>query len=133
MATIQKTSGALPPPRPNHDFTRKPSSKAGQFFWRWRMWVESTFVLSMLEPWEKLMLVALFVVGFVFVMSAITKYLPQHVNIIGRRAMYYIYGQENDPRSLWQWLGVSSGSEAAGLATATVKAARTAVKAGADL
>lgn len=68
-----------------------------------------------------------------FVTSAITKYLPQHVNIIGRRAMYYIYGQENDPRSLWQWIGVSSASEAAGLATSTVNVARTAVKAGADL
>jgi hypothetical protein len=24
--------------------------------WRWRMWFESTFVLSMLEPWEKILI-----------------------------------------------------------------------------
>jgi len=50
------TMSRLPPPKPNHDFTRRPSSKLGIFFWRQRMWFESTFVFSMLEPWEKIML-----------------------------------------------------------------------------
>jgi hypothetical protein len=31
----------------------KPSSAVGQYFWRWKMWVDSTFVLGMLEPWER--------------------------------------------------------------------------------
>ena len=30
----------------------KPSSVVGQYVWRWKMWVHSTFVLGMLEPWE---------------------------------------------------------------------------------
>ena len=46
----------LPPPKPDHSFTEKPSSALGQFFWRRRMWFEATFVLSMLEPWEKILL-----------------------------------------------------------------------------
>ena len=48
----------LPPPKPAHSFTRRPSSSniVAQFFWRKRLWFESTFVLSMLEPWEKIIL-----------------------------------------------------------------------------
>ena len=30
----------------------KPSNVVSQYFWRWKMWVDSTFVLGMLEPWE---------------------------------------------------------------------------------
>ena len=32
---------------------RPPSSFIGKFLWRRRVWVEVTFALSMLEPWEK--------------------------------------------------------------------------------
>ena len=32
---------------------RPPRSAIGKFFWRRRLWVEVTFALSMLEPWEK--------------------------------------------------------------------------------
>ena len=30
----------------------KPSNVVAQYFWRWKMWIDSTFVLGMLEPWE---------------------------------------------------------------------------------
>ena len=30
----------------------KPSNAVAQYFWRWKMWIDSTFVLGMLEPWE---------------------------------------------------------------------------------
>ena len=32
---------------------RPPRSLIGKFIWRRRVWVEVTFALSMLEPWEK--------------------------------------------------------------------------------
>ena len=32
---------------------RPPRSLLGRFLWRQRLWVEVTFALSMLEPWEK--------------------------------------------------------------------------------
>jgi len=49
----------LPAPKPDHRATRPPSKDASSlriFLWRRRMWFESTFVLSMLEPWEKVLL-----------------------------------------------------------------------------
>jgi len=53
----------LPARKPNHSFARKPKSPLQQFFWRRRMWFESTFVFSMLEPWEKVMLCTSFFVS----------------------------------------------------------------------
>lgn len=68
------------------------------------MWFEATFVLSMLEPWEKIMLVTIFLVVSFFFTSAIIKYLPKHLTVMKRRATYYLIGQEGDERLLWQWI-----------------------------
>ncbi|KAF7324741.1 hypothetical protein MKEN_00515900 [Mycena kentingensis (nom. inval.)] len=98
----------LPPPKPDLSFTRKPQSPLAVFFWRRRMWFEATFVLSMLEPWEKLLLLTIFAILFFLVCSGIVLYLPQHLSIMKGRAMYYLYGQEGE-RALWQWLGYGVG------------------------
>ncbi len=87
------------------------------------MWFESTFVLSMLEPWEKVLLcrftyalsrktpanlnstyhlVTILGVFCLLVISGLFKYLPHHLNVMQRRAVYYLWGQEGDPRVLWQ-------------------------------
>lgn len=34
---------------------RAPKSAFGRFLWKWRLWVEVTFALSMLQPWEKVL------------------------------------------------------------------------------
>ncbi|KAF8901144.1 hypothetical protein CPB84DRAFT_976487 [Gymnopilus junonius] len=66
----------LPPPRPDHSFTKRPSSRLAVFWWRRRMWFESTFVLSMLEPWEKVLLLTMFGLLFALLFSGILKYSP---------------------------------------------------------
>ncbi|KAF8154710.1 hypothetical protein B0H34DRAFT_660980 [Crassisporium funariophilum] len=99
----------LPPAKPDHEFTRRPSSRLGVFFWKKRMWFESTFVLSMLEPWEKILLLTTFVFLFFLVFSGLLTYMPHHLVVMRRRAMYYLWGQEGDERLLWQWLGRASG------------------------
>lgn len=43
-------------PKPDLNWTRPPKSRWRKILWRWRIWIEVTFVLSMLEPWEKIML-----------------------------------------------------------------------------
>ncbi|RDB26829.1 hypothetical protein Hypma_005365 [Hypsizygus marmoreus] len=102
----------LPPPKPDHSATRPPKSEIGKFFWRRRMWFESTFVLSMLEPWEKILLLTIFAVTFILVMTGLVKYLPHHLLLMQRRAVYYLWGQEGDERLLWQWLGLGAGAGA---------------------
>ncbi|PFH51615.1 hypothetical protein AMATHDRAFT_89948, partial [Amanita thiersii Skay4041] len=84
----------LPPPKPDLGFTRPPKTKWLIFLWRWRIWVEATFVLSMLEPWEKFLLVTLFLLLNSLMLTGIIKYLPLHVSIMQRRAMYYLWGTE---------------------------------------
>ncbi|KAJ6598479.1 hypothetical protein DFH09DRAFT_876878, partial [Mycena vulgaris] len=99
----------LPPPKPDHSHTRRPTSALGVFLWRRRMWFEATFVLSMLEPWEKLLLITIFAVLFLLVGSGIVMYLPRHLDLMQRRAVYYLWGQEGGERLLWQWLGFGVG------------------------
>ena len=36
-----------------------PKSAFGAFLWRKRVWFETTFALTMMEPWEKILLSAL--------------------------------------------------------------------------
>ncbi|KAJ2928058.1 hypothetical protein H1R20_g9032, partial [Candolleomyces eurysporus] len=87
--------------------------------WRWRMWFESTFVLSMLEPWEKIMIVTFLLITSYFLTSAVVKHLPHHVTVMKRRAMYYLVGQEGDERLLWQLLGWTTSSATASSSTST--------------
>lgn len=89
----------------------------------------------MLEPWEKIVLselnyaffisvistsappsVTIFVSLFILVLTGLFRYLPRHLVVMQRRAVYYLWGQEGDERLLWQWLGlgVSAGSGGSG-------------------
>jgi hypothetical protein len=44
----------LPTPRPDHKrYTKRPTTKLGVFLWRWRVWFEATFALTVMEPWEQ--------------------------------------------------------------------------------
>jgi len=81
----------------------------------------------MLEPWEKVSLressssyflpdhvcynfLSVLMLGLFFslVITGLFKYLPHHLNVMCRRAMYYLFGQEGDPR---QWFGIGKGVE----------------------
>ena len=68
---------ALPAPKPDHRATQPPPKDASSlriFLWRQRMWFESTFVLSMLEPWEKVLLREFQHLGFYQIMLATISY-----------------------------------------------------------
>lgn len=60
--------------------------------------------------------VTIFIVLFILVLTGLLRYLPQHLIVMQRRAVYYLWGQEGDERLLWQWLGVgvSAGSGGSG-------------------
>jgi len=97
---------------------RPPKNSLAAFLWRRRMWIETTFGLSLLEPWEKLLvreylllaspnyvsflpfcsvaICPVFVVYslFTLVCTGIYKLLPQQVSFFQERSMYYILGNE---------------------------------------
>ena len=54
---ITKPPAVLPRPRPDRSYaSNPPKSKLGYFLWRRRMWFESTFALTVMEPWEKVVM-----------------------------------------------------------------------------
>ncbi|KDQ10709.1 hypothetical protein BOTBODRAFT_84035, partial [Botryobasidium botryosum FD-172 SS1] len=68
------------------------ASRARTLLWRARIWVEATFALSMLEPWEKLLVVSVFLIVTVLLSAGVYRYMPHHLNFIARRARYYLLG-----------------------------------------
>jgi hypothetical protein len=60
--------------------------------------------------------VTTFALLFFLVLSGILKYMPHHLVVMRRRAVYYLWGQEGDERLLWQWLGLGAGENASAAA-----------------
>jgi len=47
---------------------------------------------------------------FFLVITGLFKYLPHHLNVMHRRAMYYLFGQEGDPRQWFEFCkGIGNG------------------------
>ncbi|KAK0195154.1 hypothetical protein F5146DRAFT_923521 [Armillaria mellea] len=91
-----KVKQGLPPPKPDFSFARPPKSKVAFFFWRWRIWFEATFAFTVLEPWEKMVLLIVFI-SVTFCLTVLFKYLPQQIEQMKRHAIYYLWGQEGAP------------------------------------
>ncbi|EIW84083.1 hypothetical protein CONPUDRAFT_119658 [Coniophora puteana RWD-64-598 SS2] len=72
------------------------------YLWRQRVKVESTLAMSMLEPWEKLLCVIIATLFALLLMTGIYQYLPQHVSVMQKRAIYYLFGQEGEDSVLRQ-------------------------------
>lgn len=60
--------------------------------------VEGTFVLSMLEAWEVLFVIVVFVVLNVLLWYSLIHYFPRHIQQVATRALYYVYGNHPPPQ-----------------------------------
>ncbi|GAA6036313.1 hypothetical protein JCM8097_001657 [Rhodosporidiobolus ruineniae] len=69
---------------------RRPPRKVG-YLEAWWIWYQGTFVSSMLETWEFL-LIHLALLLLVLLLSVALSYLPQHATVIAARAKYYFSG-----------------------------------------
>lgn len=66
------------------------------FFKRSWIWYESSFAISMLEPWEKILLHTFALALFFLFYFAVSTYLPAQIKRIAGRVGYYVYGSESD-------------------------------------
>ncbi|RDX49173.1 hypothetical protein OH76DRAFT_1312347, partial [Lentinus brumalis] len=73
---------------------RPPRSLIGEFLWRRRVWIEVTFALSMLEPWEKFLVVVVMYLTLGLLLTGIYLYLPHHLAFLTARASYYLLGRD---------------------------------------
>ncbi|KAG9079969.1 hypothetical protein FRC06_007232, partial [Ceratobasidium sp. 370] len=56
------------------------------------IWFESTFALSMLEPWEKMLILGVLLLISALSVTGAVRYLPDHVSVVSRRALFYLHG-----------------------------------------
>ncbi|EIN05472.1 hypothetical protein PUNSTDRAFT_122374 [Punctularia strigosozonata HHB-11173 SS5] len=86
---------------------RAPDGAVRRFIWRRKMWAEATFALSMLEPWEKVVVWSIFLGVAVLFLCGLYQYLPHHLDFLRRRAMYYFLGEESGESVSWLTAGAS--------------------------
>ncbi|KAF8347443.1 hypothetical protein F5887DRAFT_955883 [Amanita rubescens] len=99
---ITKPPAVLPRPRPDRSYaSNPPKSKLGYFLWRRRMWFESTFALTVMEPWEKVVMLTIFAILFVLIMTGFVKYLPHNLALMHQRAIYYLWGHEGSDAEIF--------------------------------
>ncbi|KAI0084956.1 hypothetical protein BDY19DRAFT_874202, partial [Irpex rosettiformis] len=71
---------------------RAPESPIAAYFWRKRVWFEVTFALTMMEPWEKMLLVLILTIISALFSYTFTYYFPVHLHFVLARAKYYFLG-----------------------------------------
>ena len=58
--------------------------------------------------------VTIVVLLMTLIVTGLYQYMPHHLLIMQRRALYYLFGSEGSERSLWQWMGIgNAGGNAA--------------------
>ncbi|KAI0073844.1 hypothetical protein K474DRAFT_1602620 [Panus rudis PR-1116 ss-1] len=74
---------------------RPPKNSLGAFLWRKRIWIESTMGLSVLEPWEKILVLVVFYLTLTLVITGLYKLVPQQTVQLQKRLLYYFLGEES--------------------------------------
>ncbi|GLB41050.1 putative small subunit of serine palmitoyltransferase-like [Lyophyllum shimeji] len=112
------TMTKLPAPKPDRAYARRPKTDSNLviFLWRTRMWIESTFAFTVMEQWEKLLVLTIFTVTFFIVMAWLIEALPQRLVLTYHRAIYYLWGHEGNGRIITEWAtdGMSGGTRGSG-------------------
>jgi len=89
----------LPTPRPDHKrYTTRPTTILGAFLWRWRVWFEATFALTVMEPWEQSVARQHGSISFV----SLTLIFDAMV-LFSRRALRCARAFFHDPGLTWHW------------------------------
>jgi len=104
------------PARPDRSIARRPKGDGLKvFFWKKRLLFESTFALTVYEPWEKAVVcespfcftfstpnklfraldtkVTLFAILFSAMAVALVTFLPQRLVSMRQRTIYYLWGE----------------------------------------
>lgn len=78
------------------DRAMKSKSPLRKFLWRKRVWFESTFGLSVMEPWERNMVLTFFFIAWMLLTVACYRTLPNTLKFWSERTMFYLHGNETD-------------------------------------
>ncbi|CAE6420483.1 unnamed protein product [Rhizoctonia solani] len=74
----------------------KSRSPVRKFLWRKRVWFESTFGLSVMEPWERNMVLTFFFIAWALLTIACYRTLPSTLKFWSERTMFYLHGYGNE-------------------------------------
>ncbi|WVQ80754.1 hypothetical protein IAT38_002859 [Cryptococcus sp. DSM 104549] len=89
------SSAAVSTPVNRPMYSPRPPPGIRRKIWRMKMWFESTFALSMMQPWEKAVIWGTILIITAFLWFSLYTYYPGHIAYLWRRFAYYVYDDEN--------------------------------------
>ncbi|KAH7915646.1 hypothetical protein BJ138DRAFT_997567 [Hygrophoropsis aurantiaca] len=81
------------------------------YLWRRKIMLETTFGISVMEPWEKLVFFTLLSFLTVLFFTGLYRFLPQSLVQFQRRLSYYLWGHQTDERAIRHWMDTSGLKE----------------------
>ncbi|KAI0794892.1 hypothetical protein C8Q75DRAFT_803738 [Abortiporus biennis] len=75
---------------------RPPKSPIAAYFWRWRVFLETTSGATVIDPWEKVITFIVFYLLLFLVITGVVKLMPQQLALFHRRSLYYFWGHESE-------------------------------------
>ncbi|KAL4255034.1 hypothetical protein AB1N83_013545 [Pleurotus pulmonarius] len=105
---------SLSRPKPDLSYyTNPPKSELARAFWRWHIRMEASFAITVMEPWEKVVVLSVLAILFTLIVVSLIKFVPRQLITMQRRAVYYIWGHEAEAggiNKLWPSLLNSTDS-----------------------
>ncbi|KAF9443473.1 hypothetical protein P691DRAFT_679454, partial [Macrolepiota fuliginosa MF-IS2] len=65
-------------------------------FWRLQLWFECTFGLTVMDPWEQMVVLTLFTIVSSLVYTGLVYYFSQQLAGLQRGMMYYLWGHADE-------------------------------------
>ncbi|QRW00611.1 hypothetical protein RhiJN_28629 [Ceratobasidium sp. AG-Ba] len=88
----------------------KSKSPVRKFLWRKRVWFESTFALSVMEPWERTMVLIVFFIIWALTAIAAYRALPGTLHFWTKRMDFYLHGNETTRLSSFADMSIAHSS-----------------------
>ncbi|KAH8114484.1 hypothetical protein DFH11DRAFT_1594743 [Phellopilus nigrolimitatus] len=79
---------------------KQPSGLVSGFIWRIWIWTETTFALSLMEPWEIILIFIVVGIMTMVLTVGLVRYFPHTIMAALQRAQYYFSGSDSLVKSL---------------------------------
>ncbi|KAL5505005.1 hypothetical protein ACEPAH_7668 [Sanghuangporus vaninii] len=71
---------------------KQPDQPLAALLWRLSLWISVTFGLSVMEPWEKLLVVIVVALILGLIGLGFVRFIPQFISLSLARTRYYLLG-----------------------------------------
>ncbi|THH07002.1 hypothetical protein EW145_g3689 [Phellinidium pouzarii] len=99
--------------RPSHAKKKRyqqPDGPLAAYIWRLYMCFSTSLALSVMEPWERVLVMSFLGMVLSLIAIGLVRYFPQFILAFLARARYYLFGEDAAGRDVVAWDAPNAGS-----------------------